>query len=96
MADLIGFDGYLNESAPFTAKEHEVVYKSDTEYLDFTFGNTYNETCDYPRFWNESGGRVLKDSDPVFGALRGCYDSEFDQVSDTKPLLLARMVNVLT
>jgi alpha-1,3-glucan synthase len=88
MADLIGFDKYLNATTPFDPKEHQVVYKDpDQKYIDFRFGNTYNNTCDYPRFWNESGGRVLKgctDADDfcnVFDQLDGCYDSEFDQVS---------------
>lgn len=45
LGDLIGFEGYLNETAPFTTKEHRVQWKTDRQYLDFDFGNTYNETC---------------------------------------------------
>ncbi|KAI9742079.1 MAG: Cell wall alpha-1,3-glucan synthase ags1 [Cirrosporium novae-zelandiae] len=84
MGNLIGFDGFLNASTPFSPKEHKVVWKSDRHYLDFSFGNTYNKTCEYPKFWNESGFRVLKDSDDTFRQLVGCYDSEFDQYGDTE------------
>ena len=87
MGDLIGFDGFLNGTANFNPKEHQVQYKSHQKYLDFSFGNTYNETCEYPSFWNESGNEVLKgcqekdDRCQLFDQLKGCYDSEFDQVS---------------
>lgn len=79
MADLIGFDGFLNSTTPFSPTEHKAQYKTDVHYPDFSFGNNYNSTCEYPRFWNESGYRVLKDSDPTFARLNGCFDSEFDQ-----------------
>lgn len=87
MSDLIGFDGFLNTTTPFDPKEHRVRYKTDQKYLDFSFDNTYKDTCDYPRFWDESGKRVLKGSDSTldaistFDELVGCYNSEFDQVS---------------
>lgn len=81
LGDLIAFDGFENVSAPFTPAEHKVEWKSDRHYLDFNFGNTYNTTCEYPRFWDESGFPVTKQSDANFGRLSGCYDSEFDQVS---------------
>lgn len=80
MADLIGFKGFLNETAPFEPKEHQVEWKSNRTYLDFSFQNDYSETCDYPNFWNESGNRVLKELDSNFSKLVGCYKSEFDQV----------------
>lgn len=51
LGDLIGFDGYMNATAPFTLKEHTVSYKSDRHYWDFEYGNEYNKTCDYPPFW---------------------------------------------
>jgi alpha-1,3-glucan synthase len=82
MGDLIGFEGFLNETAPFRPEEHKVQWKSSRQYTDFSFGNNYKETCEYPRFWNESGLPVLKDSNEVFAKLVGCYDSEFDQVSN--------------
>jgi alpha-1,3-glucan synthase len=81
MGDLIGFDGFLNTSTPFDPAEHKVVYKTDRQYHDFKFGNTYNDTCQYPTFWNESGGQVLKGSDAKFDKLGGCFNSDFDQVS---------------
>ncbi|KAH0142689.1 putative alpha 1,3 glucan synthase, partial [Aureobasidium melanogenum] len=40
MADLIGFDGYLNESTPFLPEEHQVMWKTERQYPDFAFGNT--------------------------------------------------------
>jgi alpha-1,3-glucan synthase len=81
MADLLAFRGYLNETVPFKQSEHDVEWKSDLRYLDFSFGNTYNESCEYPRFWNETGNRVLSSIDPEFAKLHGCYESDFDQAS---------------
>jgi alpha-1,3-glucan synthase len=81
MSDLISFDGFANASAPFTAKEYDVSWKSNVTYLDFAFQNTGQKECEYPRFWNTSGQRVLKELDQNFSMLVGCYDSEFDQVS---------------
>lgn len=76
LGDLIGFEGYLNTTTPFTLDEHKVQWKSDRHYTDFDFGNSYNKTCDYPRFWNETGFPVDKS---VTQRMVGCYDSEFDQ-----------------
>ena len=81
MSDLIGFDGYLNSTTPFTTKEHKVQWKSSRQYLDFNIGNTYNETCTYPRLWNETGFPVGTD---VTSQLVGCYDSDFDQYGDVE------------
>lgn len=80
MGDLIGFKGFDNTSAPFSPTEYQVKLRSDRHYLDFDFGNTYNTTCHYPRFWDETGFPVTANSDPEFGQLKGCYDSEFGQV----------------
>jgi alpha-1,3-glucan synthase len=81
LGDLIGFDGYLNETAPFNIYEHKAVYKTDRTYLDFEMSNDWNETCLMPNFWNETGF-------PVDAAIqlqfRGCYSSEFDQYGDTE------------
>ncbi|KAE8377625.1 hypothetical protein BDV26DRAFT_304829 [Aspergillus bertholletiae] len=79
MGDLIGFEGYLNTTTPFSVKEHKALWKSDREYVDFRFGNEYNNTCEYPRFWNETGYPVNKD---VTEQLVGCYNSDFDQYGD--------------
>lgn len=81
LGDLIGFDGYLNTSAPFTLKEHHVQYKTDRQYWDFSFGNTYNKTCNYPAFWNETGFPI---DQSIVDRMQGCYDSEFDQYGDTE------------
>lgn len=80
MSDLIGFNGFPNETTPFEQSGHEVSWKSNITYLDFSFQNSYQKECEYPRFWNESGQRVLKELDLNFSKLVGCYDSEFDQV----------------
>ncbi|KAJ5925198.1 hypothetical protein N7454_007837 [Penicillium verhagenii] len=79
MGDLIGFDGYLNTTTPFTVNEHKAQWKSDRRYVDYHFGNSYNQTCEYPRFWNETGFLV---DQYVRDELKGCYDSDFDQYGD--------------
>ena len=79
MGDLIGFNGYLNTTTPFSVKEHQVQWKTDRRYMDFNFGNAYNETCAFPRFWNETGFPI---DDIVNTELQGCYDSDFDQFGD--------------
>lgn len=79
MGDLIGFEGYMNTTTPFSTAEHKASWKSNRHYVDFGYSNTYNETCDYPRFWNETGYPV---DDYVYDELRGCYDSDFDQYGD--------------
>jgi alpha-1,3-glucan synthase len=92
MADLIGFDGFLNESTPFEPEEHEVSWKSDRRYPDFAFSNNKTSTCVLPRFWDEIGSLVKIEAGPdefsvAFDKLSssssssGCYDSDFDQVS---------------
>jgi alpha-1,3-glucan synthase len=81
MGDLLGFEGFLNSTTPFTLNEHKVQYKTDRTYLDFNYGNSYNETCDYPRFWLETGYPVGTD---VTDQMKGCYNSEFDQYGDTE------------
>ena len=91
MGDLIGFEGFLNSSAPFSTKEYKVLYKDPTrQYLDFKFSNKYNDTCAYPRLWLQTGFPAGKD---VTDQLLGCYDSEFDQVRFPKvPPLYSRGV----
>ncbi len=82
MGDLNAFDGFLNSSTPFSLTEHKVVYRDpNRQYFDFRPGNDYNETCEYPRFWNETGMPI----DPSITAqMKGCYNSEFDQYGDTE------------
>jgi alpha-1,3-glucan synthase len=76
MGDLLGFEGFLNVSTPFDAKEHNYVWKDTRRYFDFAPGDTYLDKCDYPRFWDAEGHRVLNTTH----LLVGCRDSEFDQV----------------
>ena len=91
MGDLIGFEGYLNRSTPFAAGEHDVIWKSERRYHDFTQSDEELDKCEYPRFWGEDGHRVTDTQD----FLIGCRDSEFDQVrvSSTKCLKPSRLVS---
>ncbi|ODQ52039.1 putative cell wall alpha-glucan synthase [Saitoella complicata NRRL Y-17804] len=81
LGDLVGFQGYLNTSTPFSLNEHTAVWKTALTYPDFNFTNTYNDTCQMPRFWGDDGY-------PVTGATVnsqvGCYNSDFDQYGDTE------------
>ncbi|KAL4966950.1 alpha-1,3-glucan synthase Ags1 [Aspergillus stella-maris] len=79
MGDLIGFEGHLNTTTPFSEKEHRALWKSNRRYVDFEIGNDYNATCDYPRFWYEDGYPV---NQSLTAGLVGCYDSDFDQYGD--------------
>ncbi|PYH89723.1 putative alpha-1,3-glucan synthase [Aspergillus ellipticus CBS 707.79] len=79
LSNLIGFKGHLNDSADFRAYEYEVEYITNRQYADFSFGNDYNETCDYPRFWNETGYPI--DSGGIQD-LKGCRNSDFDQYGE--------------
>ena len=85
LGDLIVFAGFANSSAPFTLKEHQVEWRDpDRQYFDFSFGNNYNDTCHYPRFWLDTGFPV---GDNVMEQMVGCYDSEFDQVCAVSPIV---------
>ncbi|RAL64964.1 hypothetical protein DID88_001554 [Monilinia fructigena] len=82
MGDLIAFKGYENSSTPFKLTEHEVLWRNENrQYLDFSFSDKYNKTCNYPRFWLDTGYPVKED---VTSKMKGCYDSEFDQYGDTE------------
>lgn len=81
MGDLIGFDGHLNSTAPFNTKEYRALYKTEREYHDFVFGKDYNETCEYPRFYDETGARLAAANS---SGLQGCYNSDFDQYGDVE------------
>ena len=76
MGDLIGFEGFLNESTPFRTEEHKTLWKSTTRYPDFDISNEYNTSCAYPQFWNEDGTRINPPG------LKGCYNSDFAQYGD--------------
>ncbi|KAH1300828.1 hypothetical protein KXX11_004803 [Aspergillus fumigatus] len=79
LGDLIGFEGYLNTTTPFSVKEHKALWKTDRRYVDFDIGNDYNSTCDYPRFWYEDGLPLPSEQ---ADQLVGCYNSDFDQYGD--------------
>ncbi|GKT65805.1 alpha-1,3-glucan synthase [Colletotrichum tofieldiae] len=82
LGDLIGYKDYLNTSAPFEPHEMEVIYKTDRQYLDWTFPTKYNETCEhFPRLYLEEGKEVPQEIYDMFG---GCYDGDFDQFGDTE------------
>ncbi|KAK3940876.1 alpha-1,3-glucan synthase [Diplogelasinospora grovesii] len=76
MGDLLGFEGYLNESTPFEPAEHNALWKTQRRYLDFDIGTDYNETCEFPRFWNETGFPIEQ---VYVDQFKGCYNSDFDQ-----------------
>ncbi|KAL4864230.1 hypothetical protein BDV12DRAFT_205867 [Aspergillus spectabilis] len=79
LSNLIGFKGHLNDSADFTPQEYEAQWVTDRQYADFQFGNEYNETCSYPRFWSEEGYPLTTGG---VEELKGCYNSEFDQYGE--------------
>ncbi|KAE8394957.1 hypothetical protein BDV23DRAFT_178946 [Aspergillus alliaceus] len=79
LSDLIGFEGHLNTSTPFSEKEYKALWKSGRRYADFDFGNDYNDTCDYPRLYYENGYPV---NQSFISGLVGCYNSDFDQYGD--------------
>lgn len=82
MGDLVSFKGYENTSTPFLLDEHVAEWRNPgRRYLDFDIGNEYNATCEYPRFWLETGYLVGED---VTSGMKGCYNSEFDQYGDTE------------
>ncbi|KAJ5894933.1 hypothetical protein N7495_006624 [Penicillium taxi] len=81
MGDLIGFEGHLNTTTPFSEKEYKTVWKTNRQYVDFNMGETYNKTCNYPRFWFENGYPVVQTQ---IQNLVGCYDSDFDQYGDVE------------
>ena len=88
MADLLGFEDFLNSTAPISPREYKTVWKSDRRYFDFAVGEEYEEDCNYPTFYNESGHPVIKGVDPLFDQLKGCFDSEFDQAITLLPKLI--------
>lgn len=79
MGGLLTFKGFENITATFSTKEHKVLYKAQRQYLDFTPSNHYNETCDYPRFYLDTGYSVDTN---VTDQLVGCFNSDFDQYGD--------------
>ncbi|KAL8668001.1 MAG: hypothetical protein Q9168_007129 [Polycauliona sp. 1 TL-2023] len=79
MGDLIGFEGYLNESAPLSYTEHNAMWKGSRRYHDFNFDNIERNQCTYPRFWASDGEPIIDNGTQTF---KGCRKSEFDQYGD--------------
>ncbi|CAG7931725.1 unnamed protein product [Penicillium olsonii] len=79
MGDLIGFQGFLNRSAPINANEYDYVWKYDRRYWDFQPGNEIEEECpwEYPRFWDDDGTGLTT---TTLG--KSCRNSEFDQFGE--------------
>lgn len=78
MADLIGFVGYANSSAPFSWDEHDYFWKSERRYLDFQPGDGVSTTCKYPRYWDNDGKPITD----VSTEETECRDSEFSLYGD--------------
>ncbi|KAG8878121.1 Cell wall alpha-1,3-glucan synthase ags1 [Tulasnella sp. 331] len=82
MGDFVGWDGYLNTSAPFSINEYNTVWKHPNyapwgidEYQDFAISNDYNSSCELPLLWQDDGTIYQT-------GHTGCYMSEFDQYGD--------------
>ncbi|KAF9541123.1 glycoside hydrolase [Agrocybe pediades] len=82
MSDLIGFQGHLNTSTPFSIDEYNAIWKRPnyapwnfTEYRDFNIDNTRNFSCQMPKFWADDGTAVEVETN-------GCLQSDFDQFGD--------------
>ncbi|KAK4652703.1 Cell wall alpha-1,3-glucan synthase ags1 [Podospora pseudocomata] len=80
MGDLLGFEGYLNTTTPFSFTEHNAVWKSPRRYWDFPLGEALVD-CEYPRFWDEHGKPV---GDDVMSKMTKCRTSDFDQYGDVE------------
>ena len=81
LSDLFAFEGYYNTSAPWSFTEHNMFYKTETEYRDFSHSNVFLEDCPipYPRFWDLAGKQY--DNNATRDMI-GCRDSDFDQYGD--------------
>ncbi|KAK1753174.1 family 5 putative glycoside hydrolase family 13/Glycosyltransferase [Echria macrotheca] len=82
MGDLIGFEGYLNETTPFSFTEHNAIWKSSRRYWDFQVSEE-RVSCEYPRFWDETGVPVGTNVTSQMQEA-GCLDSDFDQYGDVE------------
>jgi alpha-1,3-glucan synthase len=71
----------MNTSAPFNPYEYNYQWKTSRHYHDFTPGNDWLNECEYPRFWDDLGRGITETT-----LVKGCRDSEFDQVHNTESL----------
>ncbi|PFH54317.1 glycosyltransferase family 5 protein [Amanita thiersii Skay4041] len=85
MSDLLGFEGHLNTSTPFSFNEYKAAWKHPnyipwnfSEYRDFEVINERNQSCTLPNMWDDDGTRVLDLK------TNGCLMSDFDQYGDTE------------
>ncbi|KAI0341602.1 glycoside hydrolase family 13 and glycosyltransferase family 5 domain-containing protein [Trametopsis cervina] len=83
MGDMVGFDGFLNTSAPFQLQEHNALWKHPRytpwgfdEYTDFQIVNQWNTSCELPPLWSDDGTQVNLNWNG------GCMNSDFDQYGD--------------
>lgn len=81
MSDLLGFEGYLNGTAPFKWDEHKALYKNSRRYWDFDVSNDQTDDCAWPKFWSKDATMVGSN---VTDNLNSCKKSEFDFVSDSR------------
>ncbi|EKG16141.1 Glycosyl transferase family 1 [Macrophomina phaseolina MS6] len=81
MSDLIGFDGYLNSTAPFKWDEHTAIYKTSRRYWDFDVTNEQTDDCDWPKFWSKDATMVGSN---VTDNFKSCKKSEFDLFGDVE------------
>ncbi|KUL82805.1 hypothetical protein ZTR_09604 [Talaromyces verruculosus] len=87
MGDLIGFEGYLNNSAPFNSHGYDYVWKTSYRYHDFQPGNEWLDECEwkYPRFWDDSGSGVIETN-----LTRGCLNKIITMANTSAPGLHLR------
>lgn len=64
-------------SAPFTWDEYNYMWKGDRRYWDFSPDDTQNSSCQYPRFWDDTG---FPEPSNFSENYVGCRASEFDLV----------------
>ncbi|KAJ5766305.1 uncharacterized protein N7511_003921 [Penicillium nucicola] len=88
MADLLGFEGFLNSTAPLNPLEYRTVWKEGQQYSDFRPSNQYKKECKYPTFYSEVGVPVGNET-AFLNELKGCYDSDFDQYGAMDSVSLA-------
>ncbi|KAL0256772.1 Cell wall alpha-1,3-glucan synthase ags1 [Diplodia seriata] len=81
MSDLIGYEGYLNTTAPFKWDEHKAVWKSTRRYWDFDVSNDVTEDCAWPKFWSKDATMVGSN---VTDNFVKCRKSEFDLFGDVE------------
>ncbi|KAG9248333.1 hypothetical protein BJ878DRAFT_564182 [Calycina marina] len=79
LGDLLGFEGYLNTTTPFSYSEHNAIWKTSRRYWDFDLSNEYEDECDYPRFWEDTGAMIARN---VSENMVRCRTSDFDQYGD--------------